>query len=95
MIHIDLPYLAPTMTMLLILNCGSILSIGFEKAYALQNDLNIGVSEIISTYVYKVGIINRDVSFSTAIDLFNSVVNSILLITVNAITGKMSGNSLW
>ena len=94
-IHIDLPYLAPTMTMLLILNCGSILSIGFEKAYALQNDLNIGVSELISTYVYKVGIINRDVSFSTAIDLFNSVVNSILLITVNAITGKMSGNSLW
>jgi putative aldouronate transport system permease protein len=94
-LHIDLPFLAPTMTMLLILNCGSILSIGFEKAYALQNDLNIGVSEIISTYVYKVGIINRDVSFSTAIDLFNSVVNSILLITVNAITGKMSGNSLW
>ena len=94
-LHIDLPFLAPTMTMLLILNCGSILSIGFEKAYALQNDLNIGVSEIISTYVYKVGIINRDPSFSTAIGLFNSVVNSILLITVNAITGRMSGNSLW
>ena len=66
-LHIDLPFLAPTMTMLLILNCGSILSIGFEKAFALQNDLNIGVSEIISTYVYKVGLINRDISFSTAI----------------------------
>ena len=94
-LHIDLPFLVPTMTMLLILNFGSILSIGFEKAFALQNDLNIGVSEIISTYVYKVGLINRDISFSTAIDLFNSVVNSILLITVNAITAKMSGNSLW
>ena len=94
-LHIDLPFLIPTMTMLLILDCGSILSIGFEKAYALQNDLNIGVSEIISTYVYKVGLLNRDVSFSTAIDLFNSLVNSILLITVNAITAKMSGNSLW
>ena len=94
-LHIDLPFLAPTMTMLLILNCGSILSIGFEKAYALQNDLNIGVSEIISTYVYKVGLINRDVSFSTAIDLFNSVVNSILLVTVNAITARLSENSLW
>ena len=94
-LHIDLPFLAPTMTMLLILNCGSILSIGFEKAYALQNDLNMGVSEIISTYVYKVGLINRDISFSTAIDLFNSVVNSILLITVNGITRKLSENSLW
>ncbi len=94
-LHIDLPFLAPTMTMLLILNCGSILSIGFEKAYALQNDLNMGVSEIISTYVYKVGLINRDISFSTAIDLFNSVVNSILLISVNAITRKLSENSLW
>ena len=68
---------------------------GFEKAYALQNDLNIGVSEIISTYVYKIGLIQRDVSFSTAIDLFNSVVNSILLVTVNAITRKMGDNSLF
>ena len=53
------------------------------------------MSEIISTYVYKVGLINRDISFSTAIDLFNSVVNSILLITVNGITRKLSENSLW
>ena len=94
-LHIDLPFLAPTMTMLLILDAGSIMSIGFEKAYALQNDLNIGVSEIISTYVYKMGLLNRDISFSTAIDLFNSIVNSILLITVNFITSKLSENSLW
>ena len=97
MIHIDLPFLVPTMTMLLILDCGSILSVGFEKAYALQNDLNLGVSEIISTYVYKVGLLNRDQSFSTAIDLMNAAVNSILLITVNTITRKMGdgSNSLW
>ncbi|MBR4236494.1 MAG: sugar ABC transporter permease [Clostridia bacterium] len=95
MIHIDLPFLAPTMTMLLILDCGSILSVGFEKAYALQNDLNQQVSEIISTYTYKVGIINNDQSFSTAIGLFNSAVNSILLISVNAITRSLSENSLW
>ena len=95
MIHIDLPFLAPTMTMLLILDCGSILSVGFEKAYALQNDLNQQVSEIISTYTYKIGIINNDQAFSTAIGLFNSLVNSILLITVNAITRSMSENSLW
>jgi putative aldouronate transport system permease protein len=94
-LHIDLPFLFPTITMLLILNCGSILSVGFEKAYALQNDLNIGVSEIISTYVYKVGLVNRDLSFSTAINLFNAVVNSILLLTVNAITGQLSEYSLW
>ncbi len=95
MMHIDLPFLAPTMTMLLIMDCGSILSVGFEKAYALQNDLNQQVSEIISTYTYKMGIINNDQSFSTAVGLFNSVVNSILLITVNAITRKLSENSLW
>lgn len=94
-LNIDLPFLIPTMTMLLILNCGSVMSVGFEKAYALQNDLNVGVSEIISTYVYKVGLINRDQSFSTAIGLFNSVVNAILLIAVNAITRKMGDNSLW
>lgn len=93
--HIDLPQLAPVACMLLILNVGSVLSIGFEKAYALQNDLNKGVSQIISTYVYEIGLIKRDISFSTAIDLFNSVVNAILLVSVNAIVGKMSDNSLW
>ena len=62
--HIDLPSIMPTATVLLIMNCGSILSIGFEKAYLLQNDLNLNVSEIISTYVYKVGLINNDMSYS-------------------------------
>lgn len=93
--HIDLPFLAPVVSMLLILNFGSILSIGFEKAYALQNDLNLEVSEIISTYVYKLGILERDQSFSTAIGLFNSAVNAVLLLSVNWITGRISENSLW
>ena len=62
--YIDLPSILPTATILLIMNCGSILSIGFEKAYALQNDLNLSVSEIISTYVYKVGLIDNNMSYS-------------------------------
>lgn len=93
--YIDLPSLIPVATMLLILNCGSILSVGFEKAFALQNDLNKGVSQIISTYVYQVGLINNDISFSTAIGLFNSAVNAVLLVTVNWIASRVSENSLW
>lgn len=93
--HIDLPFLASVVSMLLILNFGSILSIGFEKAYALQNDLNLEVSEIISTYVYKVGLLQRDQSFSTAIGLFNSAVNAVLLLSVNWLTSRISENSLW
>ena len=77
------------------MNCGSILSIGFEKAYLLQNSLNGSVSEIISTYGYKVGLVNNDMSYSTAIGLFNTVVNLVLLIIVNKASDKMSGNSLW
>ena len=93
--YIDLPSILTTATILLIMNCGSILSIGFEKAYLLQNSLNGSVSEIISTYVYKVGLVNNDMSYSTAIGLFNTVVNLVLLIIVNKASDKMSGNSLW
>lgn len=93
--YIDLPSILPTATILLIMNCGSILSVGFEKAYLLQNNLNLTVSEIISTYVYKVGMINNDVSYSTAIGLFNTLVNLVMLIIVNKAADKLSGNSLW
>lgn len=92
---IDLPSILPTATILLIMNCGSILSIGFEKAFLLQNDLNLQVSEIISTYVYKVGLINNDMSYSTAIGLFNTIINLIMLVIVNKAADKLSGNSLW
>jgi putative aldouronate transport system permease protein len=77
------------------MSCGNILSIGFEKAYLLQNNLNLSVSEIISTYVYKVGLINNDISYSTAIGLFNTLINLIMLVIVNKAAKKLSGNSLW
>ena len=94
-LYIDLPFLAPTMTMLLIMNMGSVLSVGFEKAYALQNELNLPVSDIIATYTYRRGIIDRDISYSSAVGLMNSLVNSVLLISVNFITGKLSDNALF
>lgn len=93
--YIDFPSILPTATILLIMNCGSILSVGFEKAFLLQNSLNLQVSEIISTYVYKVGLINNDMSYSTAIGLFNTIVNLILLVIVNKVSDKLSGNSLF
>ncbi|MBR2943095.1 MAG: sugar ABC transporter permease, partial [Clostridia bacterium] len=73
-----------------ILQAGNIMSIGFEKAYLLQTDMNLAASEIIATYVYKLGLINGDYSFSTAVGLFNTVVNVILLILVNKIVEKMN-----
>jgi putative aldouronate transport system permease protein len=94
-IHIDLPTILPVAVMLLILSFGSLLSIGFEKVYALQNPLNLSVSEIISTYVYKLGILNNDMAYSSAIGLFNSAVNAVLLITVNTLSRKLSDNALW
>lgn len=93
--HIDLPSILPTAIILLILSCGSILSVGFEKVFLLQNDLNKGISEIISTYTYQMGMFNREVSYSAAIGLFNSAVNAILLIVVNKIARKSSGISLY
>jgi putative aldouronate transport system permease protein len=94
-IHIDMPTILPVAVMLLILSFGSLLSIGFEKVYALQNPLNLNVSEIISTYVYKLGILNNDMAYSSAIGLFNSAVNAVLIISVNTISRKLSDNALW
>lgn len=93
--HIDLPAIIPTMVILLILNVGSIMSVGYEKVFLMQNDLNIMSSEVISTYVYKIGLTQQQFSYSAAIGLFNNVINFILLITVNKISAKLSGSSLW
>ena len=93
--HIDLPAIIPTMVILLILNVGSIMSVGYEKVFLMQNDLNIMSSEVISTYVYKIGLTQQQFSYSAAIGLFNNVLNFILLITVNKISAKLSGSSLW
>ncbi len=94
-IHINLPVLVPTMIVLLILKCGNLLNVGYEKVFLLQTDTNINASEIISTYVYKIGLIQSDFSFSTATSLFNSVVNSIILILVNMLSRKVSDEALW
>ena len=95
LLHIDLPSIAPTVIITLIMSCGSILGVGWEKTYLMQNDLNMATSEVISTYVYRVGMIQFDYSYSTAIGLFNSVVNFILLVLVNQISRKVSDTSLW
>jgi len=94
-LHVDLPGIVPTIVILLILNFGSLMSVGFEKVFLLQNDQNVATAETIATYVYKMGLVNNDTSFSTAIGLFNSVINLILLTSMNYISRKFSDNSLW
>ena len=97
-LHVDLPAIIPTITIMLILRMGSVMSIGFEKSYLMQNDLNIAASEVISTYEYKIGLANAgstDYSRSAAIGLFNSVINMALLFVVNRISDKVSQTSLW
>ncbi len=93
--HIDLPSLLPTFIILLILGCGQIMNVGFDKVYLMQNDLNTQVSEIISTYTYKIGLLELNFSYSTAIGLFNSFVNIILLSLVNLVARRVSESSLW
>jgi ABC-type polysaccharide transport system, permease component len=94
-VHIDLPSLIPITVILLILNLGNIMNVGFEKIFLMQNPLNLSSSEVISTYVYKVGLVGANFSFSTAVGLFNSVVNLVLLIAVNFFARKASETSLW
>lgn len=89
-LHVDLPAIKDIIVIQFILQAGNIMSIGFEKAYALQTDLNIPSSEILATYVYKMGLLNGDYGFSTAVGLFNSVINVILLIFVNKVVEKLN-----
>jgi putative aldouronate transport system permease protein len=93
--HIDLPCILPTLVILLIMNAGRIMSVGFEQVLLLQNTMNLSASEIISTYTYKMGLLNRDFSFAAAIGLFNNVVNIVLLYLVNWVARKFSETSLW
>lgn len=87
---VDWPAIKDIVVIQFILQAGNIMSVGFEKAYALQTDLNLRSSEIIATYVYKKGLLDGDYSFSTAVGLFNTVINVILLILVNKIVEKMN-----
>ncbi len=95
LINVTLPCLAPTIVTLLLLRIGHIMGIGFEKAYLLQKPITYETSDIISTYVYRMGIENTNFSYGTAIGLFNSVINLIFLVTANIITKKVSETSLW
>ena len=93
--HINIPSILPTVVIMLIMRCGSILSVGFEKVYLLQNPLNLDASQIISTYTYELGLLGGQYSYSTAIGLFNTLVNVTLLVIVNTISRRLSDTSLW
>ena len=87
---VEWPAIKDTVLIQFIMSVGNIMSVGFEKAYALQTDLNLNASEIISTYVYKKGLLDGDYGFSTAVGLFNTVINVILLVTMNTLVKKMN-----
>ncbi|MFD1956791.1 ABC transporter permease [Paenibacillus thailandensis] len=93
--HINLPGILPTVVILLILNVGQVLGVGFEKVYLLQNNLNMQASDVISTNVYRSGILGAQYGYSAAVGLFNSVVNFILLLSVNRLARRLNGTSLW
>ena len=94
-LYIDIPMILPTIILMLILQIGNIMNVGYEKAYLMQNGSNTIVSELISTYVYKVGLQTAQYSFATAVGLFNSVVNFIILVTANFIAKKVSDISIF
>ena len=94
-IHVSIPCILPTIVTMFILRMGQLMTIGFEKAYLMQNSLNIGKSEIISTLVYKNGIQKGDYSYATAIGLMNSVVNLVLIVTANTVCRRALDESLW
>ncbi|MGI6634914.1 MAG: ABC transporter permease [Christensenellales bacterium] len=93
--NIDIPTIMPTMVILLIMNFGSIMNIGYEKVFLMQNNLNLSASEVISTYTYKIGLQRAEYSYSTAIGLFNNVINFVLLLIMNKSARLLSGISLW
>ncbi|WP_342761267.1 ABC transporter permease [Glycomyces sambucus] len=93
--HVDVPALVPTMIVLLVLNMGNVLNTGFEKIFLMQNPLNLGVSEVIATYVYKIGILSNQFSYATAIGLFNTLINFAFLVVANQIAKRVSNTSLW
>ncbi|MBE5867877.1 MAG: sugar ABC transporter permease [Lachnospiraceae bacterium] len=93
--HVNIPHIMPTVVIGLILRCGNLLSVGFEKTFLLQNDLNLSVSQVISTYEYEVGVVGGQFSYSTAIGLLNSIVSVIMITIVNSIAKRVSGSGIW
>lgn len=95
-LHVDIPTILPTAIIMLILDCGRIMNVGFEKTYLMQKTVNLSYSEVISTYVYKTAFEgSSNFSYSTAVGMFNSVVNFLLILLVNRISRKVSDTSLW
>jgi putative aldouronate transport system permease protein len=93
--YVDIPAIVPTMIILFILSMGNIINTGFEKIFLMQNPLNLPVSEVIATYVYKIGIISSQFSYSAAIGLFNTLINFVFLLAMNTIAKRFSNISLW
>ena len=93
--HIDIPAIMPTVVVLLIMNMGKMLNVGYEKFLLMQNDLNLGVSEVLSTYIYKTGLLGGQYSFSAAVNLFQNVIGIILVIVANRIAKKTADISLF
>ena len=93
--HINIPCIMPTVTICLIMSTGGLLALGFEKIFLLQNSLNHDASMVISTYVYNIGLVGGQFSYSAAIGLFNTVVNLFILMIVNMVTKKISGTGIW
>ena len=95
MMHVDVPGILPTIVLMLILDVGAMMNVGHEKVYLMQNTMNLGASEIISTYVYKVGLKQSNYSFSTAIGLMNTIVSLILVSSTNYVSKRLTETSLW
>ncbi len=93
--HINLACILPTITIMLILSCGNILNVGFEKVFLMQNSLNLSTSRIISTYTYEIGLLGGEFSYSTAIGLFNNIINITIMFIVNKLAKKLSGVGIW
>ena len=94
MIHIDFPAILPTVMIILIMNMGNVLNVAFDKVFLMQNSLNLGISQVISTYVYSVGIKSSQFSFGTAVGLFNTVINFVFLLITNFLSKKTTGTGL-
>ena len=94
-LHIDIPELLPMAILQLILSASNLMNVGFEKVYLMQNPLNLGASEVISTYLYKVGMVDLRYSFSAAVEMFNSAINLVMLLTFNKLSKKLLGRGLW
>lgn len=92
---VDLPTIMPTAVILLILNFGQVMQVGFQKAFLMQSPLNLETSEIIATYVYKVGLLSAQFSFSAAVGLFNALINLVLVVALNALAKRLGETSLW